>query len=351
MTNREHRSASSPQQELPGLLAWTLATATLFAASWVLVALPADVALRLVPDAERELLEAFGVYVRPGAIGVLDLIAELARGAVLALILAPFRGVLLRHARPFWVLFGVFFGLVALGSVEPLPGSLEGWFYTRTGLAGHALIVVAAALHGALMAWALPRALSRLGTDGRAAMRRTRPPTSSAATGRRTGWGRIARFTLLHVVTYLAMGLLFFTLQDYSEAFATQEQFRHYRPLDDPWVAAAIPAQIPRGLLLAWFVAPFVPVLVRRRFGGLLLFVLLFGTTALGSASIVPGLLGATPIPLTLSTLLVGIPEVATQMLVFSLAFVAWESRRARLGERKATRRSRDDAQGRISRT
>jgi len=182
-------------------------------------------------------------------------------------------------------------------------------------------------------------------------MRRTRPPTSSAATGRRTGWGRIARFTLLHVVTYLAMGLLFFTLQDYSEAFATQEQFRHYRPLDDPWVAAAIPAQIPRGLLLAWFVAPFVPVLVRRRFGGLLLFVLLFGTTALGSASIVPGLLGATPIRLTLSTLLVGIPEVATQMLVFSLAFVAWESRRARLGERKATRRSRDDAQGRISRT
>jgi len=349
MTKHAPRPASSAPQELPGLPIWTVATATLFAASWVLVALPADAALRLVPDAERELLEAFGVYARPGAIGVLDLIAELARGAVLALILAPFRGVVLRRARPFWVLFGVFFGLVALGSVEPLPGSLEGWFYTRTSLAGHGLIVVAAALHGALMAWGLPRALSRLGADGRTATRRTRPTASSGDPVRRPGWGRIARFTLLHVVTYLAMGLLFFALQDYTEAFATQEQFRYFRPLDDPWVAAAIPAQIPRGMLLAWFVTPFVPALVRRRGGGLLLFALLFGTTALGSASIVPGLLGATPTRLTLSTLLVGIPEVATQMLVFSLAFVAWESRRARRAEAKDAARSRDGEQGRIS--
>jgi len=102
-------------------------------------------------------------------------------------------------------------------------------------------------------------------------------------------------------------------------------------------------------MLLAWFVTPFVPALVRRRGGGLLLFALLFGTTALGSASIVPGLLGATPTRLTLSTLLVGIPEVATQMLVFSLAFVAWESRRARRAEAKDAARSRDGEQGRIS--
>lgn len=346
MTKHVPSSARSPQQELPGLLVWTLTAATLFAASWVLVALPVDAALRLVPDAERQLLEAFAVYVRPGAIGALDLIAELAQGVVLALILAPFRGVVLRRAHPFWVLFGVYFGLVALGSVEPLPGSLEGWFYTRTSLAGHALIVAAAALHGAVMAWALPRALAWLGVSGR----RETGRAHKAIPGRPAGWGRIARFTLLHAVTYLAMGLVFFTLQDYSEAFATQQQFLHFRPLDDPWVAAAIPAQIPRGMLLAWFVAPFVPGLIRRRRGGMLLFVLLFGATALGSASIVPGLLGATPTQLTLRTLLVGIPEVATQMLVFSLAFVAWESRQARRSEAKASRRSRDDGRRRIPR-
>lgn len=346
MTQHGHSSTSSPQQTLPGVLVWTLAAATLFAAAWVLVAVPVDAALRLVPDAERELLEAFAVYVRPGAIGALDLIAELARGAVLALILAPFRDVVLRHARPFWVLFGVYFGLIALGSVEPLPGSLEGWFYTRTSLAGHGLIVVAAALHGAAMAWALPRALTWLDAGGRMETKRA----SQALPGRRAGWGRIGRFTLLHVVTYLAMGVLFFTLQDYTEAFATQEQFRHFRPLDDPWVAAAIPAQIPRGMLLAWFVAPFVPGLIRRRRGGVLLFVLLFGTTALGAASIVPGVLGATPTQMTLSTLLVGIPEVAVQMLVFSLAFVAWESRRARRSEVKETPGAHDDGRRRMPR-
>lgn len=346
MTKQARSSVSSPQQKRPGLLVWTLAAATLFAASWVLVALAVDAASRLVPGAERDLLEAFAVYVRPGAIGALDLIAELVRGAVLASILAPFRGVVMQHARPFWVLFGVYFGLIALGSVEPLPGSLEGWFYTRTSLAGHALIVMAAALHGATMAWALPRALTWLDAVNRTETKRGR----QAMPGRRAGWGRIARFTLLHVVTYLAMGLLFFTLQDYTEAFATQEQFRHFRSLDDAWVAAAIPAQIPRGMLLAWFVTPFVPGLVRRRRGGVLLFVLLFGTTALGTASIVPGLLGATPTRLTSSTLLVGIPEVATQMLVFSLAFMAWESRRARRSEANEPGRSRDEGHGPIPR-
>lgn len=345
MTKQRPGPEPSPQrQERPGLLVWTVSAATLFAATWALVALLVDAAVRLVPGTERELLEAFAVYARPDAIGGLDLMAELARGAVLALILAPFRGVVLRHERPFWVLFGVYFGLVALGSVEPLPGSMEGWFYTRTSLPGHGVIVIASALHGAAMAWALPRALAWLGAGGRTVTEPLRPATPAP----RVGWGRIARFTLLHAVTYLALGLVFFTLQDYSEAFATQAQFRHFRPLDDPWVAAAIPAQIPRGMLLAWFLAPFVPSVIQRRRGGVLLFTLLFGTTAIGAGNILPGLLGATATPLTLSTLLVGFPEVATQMLVFSLAFVAWESRRARRSEANEPRRSRHERSGRI---
>ena len=228
------------------------------------------------------------------------------------------------------MLFGAYFGLAALGSVEPLPGSLEGWFYTETTLLGHALTAAAAAVQALAVAWILRRALGRPGT------RAARPEADAA------GWGRYARFVTLHAVTYLAMGVLFMTVQDYESAFASQAQFRWFRPLDDPWVAAAIPAQIPRGLLLAACLMPFVPTLLTRRHGWALLFALLFGATALAAPSILPGLLGATPNAVGPASLLTGLPEVATQMAVFSVLFLAWERRRSQEPARRRRPRQPD---------
>lgn len=294
---------------------WTALGAVAFAATWAVVALPVDAVQRAMAPADRDPLAFFAVYAAPD----LPMLAgQLARGAVLALTLVPFRQVIAAHRRPLAVLFGVYFGLAGLGSVEPLPGSLEGWFYTETTLLGHALTAVAAAAHALAVAWTLRRALPR------AAPRADR-------TGRPVaGWGRYVRFVALHVATYLAMGLLFMVVQDYESAFATQAQFTWFRPLDDPWVAAAIPAQIPRGLLLATCLMPFVPTLLTRRHGWALLFALLFGATALAAPSVLPGLLGATPTALGPAALVTGLPEVATQMAAFSLLFFAWERRRSR---------------------
>jgi hypothetical protein len=131
------------------------------------------------------------------------------------------------------------------------------------------------------------------------------------------------------VATYLAAGLVFFALQDYTAAFASDPQFRHFRPLDDPWVAAAIPGQVLRGPLLALCLAPFVPIALRRPRGGLALFALLFVATAAATGHLLPGLFGATPEPLTLASLATGLPEVATQMAVFVLLLLLWERRAA----------------------
>ena len=318
------RHPADADRAAPGPWAWTALGAAAFAATWTVVALPVDAIQHAMAPVDRDPLAFFAVYAVPDA---RMLAAQLARGALLALILAPFRHVIAAHRRPQAMLFGVYFGLVVLGSVEPLPGSLEGWFYTETTLLGHALTAAAAALQALAVTWILGRVLTKVGP------RAARPKADA------TGWGRYARFVALHAATYLAMGLLFMTLQDYAGAFATQPRFAWFRPLDDPWVAAAVPAQIPRGLLLAACAMPFLPALMRRRHGWALLFALLFGTTALAAPSVLPGLLGATPNASGPGALLTGLPEVATQMLTFSVLFVAWERRRAHPPARRPRRR------------
>lgn len=308
------RQRADADRAAPSPWAWTAIGAVAFAAAWAVVAVPIGAIQRALAPVDRDPLAFFAVYAAPD---LRMLAGQLARGAVLALVLAPFRHRIASHRRPLAVLFGVYFGLVALGSVEPLPGSMEGWFYTETTLPGHALTATAAAVQALAVAWILRRALPR-------AAGRADPAGRDAA-----GWGRYVRFVAVHAGTYLAMGLLFMTVQDYETAFATQARFRWFRPLDDPWVAAAIPAQIPRGLLLATCLMPFVPTLVTRRHGWALLFALLFGTTALAAPSILPGLLGATPNALGPASLLTGLPEVATQMAAFSVLFLAWERRRS----------------------
>lgn len=280
MRDRHLADADRAAPTVPGPWAWTALGAVAFAATWAVVALPVDAVQRAMAPADRDPLAFFAVYAAPD---LRMLAGQLARGALLALVLAPFRQRIAAHRRPSAVLFGVYFGLAALGSVEPLPGSLEGWFYTETTLLGHALTAAAAAVQALAVTWILRRALPR--PAGRAA-----PPGCDA-----TGWGRHVRFVALHAGTYLAMGVLFMIVQDYESAFATQEQFRWFRPLDDPWVAAAIPAQVPRGLLRA-----------------------------------TPNVLGP-------ASLLTGLPEVATQMLAFSVLFLAWERRRS--GARARRRR------------
>jgi hypothetical protein len=143
-------------------------------------------------------------------------------------------------------------------------------------------------------------------------------------------WGYALRFILLHVLTYTAAGIIFYQLQDYAEAFQTMEAFELFRPLDDPFVAAAMPIQIVRGALLALLLYPFYDAFTRRKHGWLLAFGVLYGFTAIGSAIFIPDLVETIVVERTAAHLVVGVPEITVQMLLFSWLFVAWERRRIR---------------------
>ncbi|MFO8060393.1 MAG: hypothetical protein R6U70_07050 [Bacillota bacterium] len=59
----------------------------------------------------------------------------------------------MRGRRAPWILFGALWGLALLGSIQPMPGSLEGMIYTTTTFAEHALVLVAAGVQVAAFCW------------------------------------------------------------------------------------------------------------------------------------------------------------------------------------------------------
>lgn len=141
-------------------------------------------------------------------------------------------------------------------------------------------------------------------------------------------WGYVLRFSVVHVVTYVAAGITFMTLQNYAEAFATQEQFENYRPLDSPIVRAAPLLQFLRGAFLALVLYPFYGVIMKDRWGWLKLFAVLWGLTFLGAVVPIPGSIeGIIYTEVPLREHLIGIPEVTVQMLLFAGLFFWWERR------------------------
>lgn len=140
--------------------------------------------------------------------------------------------------------------------------------------------------------------------------------------------GYFTRFVVLHVITYALVGILLFVLQSYEEAFAVEGQFELYRPLDHPLVAAAIPLQIFRGGLLAFFIYPFYDTFVSRKRGWVLLFGLTFGLIALGGPNFLTGVLTDIVSRKPLTQFLIGPVEITVQMLLFSVLLFLWERRR-----------------------
>jgi hypothetical protein len=113
------------------------------------------------------------------------------------------------------------------------------------------------------------------------------------------------------------------------------EIFELYRPLENMvMVLGVFFGQIARGPLLALLLFPFLAVWVGKRHGWLLLFGLLFGLTALGSPvflhlAIVESV-NAASFSQFIESWAIGLPEIFTQMLVFSLLLFLWERRRIR---------------------
>jgi len=275
-----------------------------------------------LPASTRVALETFRPYRR---IGLLATSGQIVRAAVMALVLYPFYDKLVRGKRGLLIFSGALWGTALLGSVEPMPGSIEGLIYTETPLVGHLVVLAVGALEVLVSYWLFLR------WETWSSGERRRVQGDPAHHEGRLG-GYLIRFILLHVITYAVVGGIFFELQSYEEAFAVQEQFELYRPLDDPVVAAAIPIQIVRGGLLALLFYPLYGAVIKKGHGWLLLFGWMFGLTALGApnffAGFCEGLVNGKPV----AQLLVGPIEIVVQMLLFSGLLFLWERRVFRRG-------------------
>lgn len=139
-------------------------------------------------------------------------------------------------------------------------------------------------------------------------------------------WRFLGRFTLTHLLTYVAAGLLFMALSNYAEHFRSAELADFMRPVDDPVVALGIPMQIPRGLLLALAILPFRDVIVGSKHSWLKLWALLWVLTGIGAVITGPGSLeGMIYTRFGLGNPLIGFPEVTVQTMTFSWLLVKWE--------------------------
>ncbi|MTI66970.1 MAG: hypothetical protein FH753_10265 [Firmicutes bacterium] len=124
--------------------------------------------------------------------------------------------------------------------------------------------------------------------------------------------GYIKRFTIVHVITYILAGVIFMNLQDYENAFATLQDFEHFRSLSSPIVKATGFFQIIRGIFIALVLYPFYDSIIRSKNGWLKLFGVLWGLTFLVSVK-------------SSKNLMIGSLEVTIQMIIFSWLFFIWE--------------------------
>lgn len=139
------------------------------------------------------------------------------------------------------------------------------------------------------------------------------------------------RFILVHVLTYIFIGVIFMNLQNYASAFITMEQFSNFRSLDSTIVRLAPIFQIFRGSFFAFILYPFYSVIIKSNYAWIKLFLLIWGFSLIGSVAPIPGSIeGMIYTKMSLAEHLIGIPEITVQIFVFSWFFVKWENRTER---------------------
>ncbi|XMB66793.1 hypothetical protein RI065_10945 [Mycoplasmatota bacterium zrk1] len=141
-------------------------------------------------------------------------------------------------------------------------------------------------------------------------------------------WGYLKRYTIVHVLVYLIVGLISMSLMNYKEGFMSDDYFAHFRPLDSPIVRAALLFQVVRGLMIALIIYPFRDKIVGSKHGWLMLFFVLFGLTCIGAINAPPGSIeGFIYTNVSLKAHLIGMPEIIVQSIGISALFYWWEKR------------------------
>lgn len=131
------------------------------------------------------------------------------------------------------------------------------------------------------------------------------------------------RITACHMVSYMLLGILAYTIMDYPSQFAGP--CSNMVPTDSPIVSLGPSLQLIRGLIFAIVLFPFREVLLESRLGWLKLWGLFLGLAIFSTAGPVGGsveglIYTKTPAVEQLS----GLWEVVLQTLLCSLLFAAW---------------------------
>jgi len=283
-----------------------------------------------LPASGRVGLDFFAPY----SISLTGTLAQLIIGAVTALVLYPFYENIVRGKRGLFILFAALWGVALLGSLEPKVGTIEGMLYTEISFMEHLLVLAAGALQVLLFAllfllWERRHSVVR--GIGQEPAEERRPAKSG---GRSGAWGYAVRFTLLHLLIYIIVGMFFYQLSGYEEALATMEEFALWRDLENMVMPLVIfGGQIIRGGILAFFLYPFYSTYMQQRRGWLLLFGLLFGLKVLATVISVPATVDE--LIYGLQTITTGLPEITAQTLVFAAAFFCWERKRYKKLQRR----------------
>lgn len=286
-----------------------------------------------LPESKRIALDFYEPFRSPD---FMSIIGQILRGLAFALIFYPFYNTLFKNPRGRLTLFGAMWGVALFGSVEPQPGSIEGIIYTTISFAEHMYILIAVAAQMLLFVWLFFKweALSQ---------KRTGPsdPESQQSLENLVQYpkkirGYIFRFGIVHLISYWIIGSLFYQIAGYADALQEMEVFELWRNLESiPAVLLVFFGQIFRGPVLALLLAPFYGSYINKKHGWLLLFLLMFGLTALGSPIFLPEFIFFEGTFMEfLRDLMIGIPEIVTQMLVFSIIFFWWQRRSIRTIEK-----------------
>jgi hypothetical protein len=144
---------------------------------------------------------------------------------------------------------------------------------------------------------------------------------------RPTFWGITLRTIVVHTVTYFAVGLLAFTLFDYSTRFADPSLRGLMRQTDDPLVAAGPLFQPIRGFLFGIVFYMLRDALFRGRGGWFTMWVMLVLVGIFSTFGPTPGSVeGMIYTTLPITGQLFGLIEILLQSLLLSVITTYWVS-------------------------
>ena len=354
--------------ERPQLLPYLGRFTLVFLVTYFLIGLPFLAFQSALPESGRIALDFYEPF-RP--FGFMAVTGQLLRGLAFALVFYPFYNIPFENTLGRLILFGAMWGVALFGSVEPQPGSIEGIIYTTIPFTEHLYALTAVALQMVLFVWLFFKweTLSRKRTgsvplssaenmkaqegpgnltdqENLKTQEGMKGPGSAEISGNLEDPGSFmspayapeklkgytTRFLVVHLITYWVIGSIFYQIAGYADALEEMEVFEMWRDLENiSAVLLVFFGQIFRGAILALLLAPFYGNYINKKAGWLLLLLLMFGLTALGSPLFLPEFISFEGTFMEfLNDMVIGIPEIVTQMLVFSLIFFWWQKKAKR---------------------